>query len=194
MTFYYIMRAIVKVFSKLIYRIEIIGKENIEDSGKLIICSNHTHNFDPVILAIIYPRQIHFMAKKELFKNKFLDSVFSGLGAFPVDRKESDLSAIKNSLRVLKKDEVLGVFPEGTRVKEFDLENAKAGTALLSVKSRSPVLPVYIESNYKLFSKVKIYIGEPIEFCNYYGKKLDNGDYTFLSQEILKSIYSIKVN
>lgn len=194
MKFYTAIKSIVNILFKFIYRIEIIGEENIQGDKNLIICSNHIHVFDPIILAIIYPRQIHFMAKKELFENKFLNFIFKNLGAFPVSRKESDLSAIKNALRVLKKNNILGVFPEGTRVKEFDLKNAKAGTALLSVKSKSPVLPIYIESTYKLFSKIKIYIGEPMEFSEYYGKKLTNKDYTFISEEILKAIYSIKSN
>ena len=169
-------RAIVKVILKFIYRIEVIGKDNIEIDGKFILTSNHTHVFDPVILAVVFPRQIHFMAKKELFKNKILKFVFTKLGAFPVSRNETDLTAIKNALRLLKEDKILGIFPEGTRVKEFDIKNAKAGTALLSVKSKSPVLPIYIEGNFKIFSKIKVYIGKPIEFSDYYGKKLSNDE------------------
>lgn len=194
MRFYNTVKAIVNILFRIIYRIEVIGKENIVKEGKLIVCSNHTHNFDPVILAMIYPRQLSFMAKKELFKNKFFNFIFRKLGAFPVDRKEADLSAIKNALRVLKKDGVLGIFPEGTRVKEFNLDNVKPGTGLISVKSKSPILPIYIEGNYKIFTKLKVYIGKPIEFSDYYGKRLDNEDYALLSQEILKSIYSIKPN
>ncbi len=192
--FYSTIKAIVNVVFRLIYRIEIIGKENIEKDGKLILCSNHTNILDPVILAIIYPRQIHFMAKKELFESKILKLIFTKLGAFPINRKETDLSAIKSALRLLKEEKVLGVFPEGTRVKGFDLNNAKSGTALLSVKSQSPVLPIYIEGNYRIFTKLRVYVGESIEFTDYYGKRLNNEDYTFLSEKILKSIYSIKAN
>lgn len=194
MTFYNIVRGIVKVIFKIIYRIEVIGKENIDNQGKLIVCSNHSHIFDPILLAIIYPEQLHFMAKIELFKNKFLSYIFRKLGAFPISRKETDLSAIKNALRVLKQDKVLGIFPEGTRVTEFDLKNAKPGTALLSVKSKSPILPIYIEGNYKIFSKIRVYIGKPIEFSDYYGKRLNNEEYTLLGEEILKGIYSLKTN
>lgn len=192
--FYSTIKAIANVVFRLIYRIEIIGKENIEKDGKLIICSNHTNVFDPVILAMIYPRKIHFMAKKELFEYKILKLIFSKLGAFPINRNETDLTAIKSALRLIKEEKVLGVFPEGTRVKAFDLNNAKSGTALLSVRSQSPVLPIYIEGNYRIFTKLRVYIGEPIEFTDYYGKRLNNKDYTLLSQEILKSIYSIKAN
>ena len=96
------------------------------------------------------------MAKKEIFNNKILSFIVRRLGAFPVSRNEVDISAVKKSLKILKEDRVLGIFPEGTRVNKLDLNNAKAGVSLLAIRSKSPVLPVYIESNYKLFSKVKI--------------------------------------
>lgn len=132
------------------------------------------------------------MAKKELFQNKFLDYVFRKLGAFPVDRKESDISAIKNALRVLKNDGALGIFPEGTRVEEFNLDNVKSGTALISIKSKSRILPIYIEGNYKLFSKINVYIGEAIDFSDYYGQRLSSETYAELSKDVLKEIYTIK--
>lgn len=194
MKFYAIAKGIVNIVFKLIYKIKIYGKENILMEEKLIICSNHSHILDPVILAMIFPRQISFMAKKELFKNRILRYVFTKLGAFPVDRKESDISAIKNALRVLTKDGVLGIFPEGTRVSEFNLDNVKSGTALISIKSKSRILPIYIEGNYKFFSKINIYIGPHIDFSEYYGEKLDSEAYALLSKKVLKDIYTIKEN
>ena len=192
MSFYNIVKNIVGLFFKIIYRFKVEGKENITKDGKLIICSNHIHNLDPLILSIIYPRQINWMAKKQLFENKILSKILYKLGAFPVDRDEADLSTIKKSLKILKEDNILGIFPEGTRVKEINLNNAKAGVSLISIKSQTPVLPIFIESNYKLFSTIKVYIGEPLDFSDLYGEKLNKEDYLIASQKILKSIYSIK--
>lgn len=194
MNFYDVARGIVNILFKLIYRINVYGEDNILIDEKLIVCSNHSHVLDPVILAIIFPRQISFMAKKELFKNKFLNYIFTKLGAFPVNRKESDLKAIKNAFRVLKKDGVLGIFPEGTRVHEFNLDNVKSGTALISIKSQSRILPIYIEGNYKFFSKINVYIGEYIDFSEHYGQKLSSEEYSRLSKDVLKVIYNIKEN
>ena len=84
------------------------------------------------------------MGKKELFKNKFFNIFLNWLLVFPVDREVNDIGAVKKALRILKSGGVLGIFPEGTRVKEFNPENAKAGVALLALKSNSPVIPVYI--------------------------------------------------
>lgn len=192
MSFYNGVKSAAGIFLKIFYRINVYGKENINTNGNLIICGNHSHNLDPIFVSIAYPKQIYWMGKKELFVNKFLAKFFDKLGAFPVDREASDLSAIKNSLRILKRGEVLGIFPEGTRVKELNLDNAKAGIALISIKSKSPILPVYIESNFKLFSKVNIYFGEIIDFKDKYDTKLSTEEYTVLSREVLQSIYAIK--
>ena len=192
MDFYSVIRGIANLLFKLIYRINVYGEENVLMDEKLVVCSNHSNVLDPVVLAIVFPRKVSFMAKKELFQNKFLDYVFRKLGAFPVDRKESDISAIKNALRVLKNDGALGIFPEGTRVEEFNLDNVKSGTALISIKSKSRILPIYIEGNYKLFSKINVYIGEAIDFSEYYGQRLSSETYAELSKDVLKKIYTIK--
>ncbi|MEY8303106.1 lysophospholipid acyltransferase family protein [Anaerosalibacter bizertensis] len=190
--FYRLCYFIGNIVFRIIFRFKVTGKHNIPKEGKVILCSNHISDLDPLILGLAIPRNIRFMAKKELFENKFLGGLVNALGAFPVDREAADLSAIRNSLNVLKNDEVLGIFPEGTRVTEENIENAKPGIALISIKAKAPVIPIYIESKYKVFSKIKINIGEPIYFNEYYGKKLKTEDYKILSQEIMKSIYSLK--
>jgi 1-acyl-sn-glycerol-3-phosphate acyltransferase len=189
--FYNFAKGIIFIFQKLFFRIEIYGKENIPMSGKLILCSNHHSNWDPVTLAIFFPRQVHWMAKKELFKNKIFAKLLFSLGVFPVDREGNDLTAIKKSLRLLKEERVLGIFPEGTRVKYFNDDFIKSGLALIAVKSQSPVLPVYSEGNYKLFSKIKIIIGQPIYIELEDNAKLSNEKYTEISKDIMKKVYEL---
>lgn len=187
--FYNIVKVIANILLRIPYRIKVQGIENVPIEGKFVLCSNHANNLDPLFVSIVFPRQISWMAKKELFVNKFLSRFLTKLGAFPVDRGDSDISAIKNALRVLKSDGVLGIFPEGTRVKGYDIKNAKPGVALLTIKSKSNVVPVKIETNYKLFSSVKIIIGKPIDFS------LEDGqtkDYTEISKNILSSIYQLQ--
>lgn len=192
MKFYTFAKGAMNIVFNLIYRVKVYGKENIPMNEKLIVCSNHSHNFDPVLIGIILPREISFMAKKELFENKILKFILSKMGAFPVDREEADIKAIKNALRVLKQDGVLGIFPEGTRVEEFNLDNVKSGTALISIKAQARILPIYIEGTYKIFSKVSVHIGKAIDFSEYYGQKLDSEIYADLSKDVLREIYTIK--
>jgi 1-acyl-sn-glycerol-3-phosphate acyltransferase len=114
------------------------------------------------------------------------------LTAFPVDREGSDLSAIRNSIDILTKERILGIFPEGTRITKIDIESAKPGVSLIAYKSKSPVIPVYIESSYRIFSKVMIIIGKPISLYDSYDKKLKTEDHKNISKQILESIYSLK--
>ena len=192
MKLYKFVRGLARVIFKLIYRIRVHGKENIPGDGRLIIGANHSHVLDPVVLALAIPREISFMGKKELFENKFLNYIFTNIGAFPVDRDGTDIKAVKNSLRVLQNDGVLGIFPEGTRVTGYDEDNAKAGMAMISLRAKSVILPVYIESSYRIFSRIDVYIGEPIDLSEHYGERLSSEEYSKISKDILKKIYTIK--
>nr|WP_143582987.1 lysophospholipid acyltransferase family protein [Tissierella creatinophila] len=192
MLLYDILVNIAYILFSVIFRFKVIGKENIPLDGKLIVCSNHKNNLDPVIISIFFSRQICWMAKKEIFNNKLINFIARKVGAFPVNRDEVDIGAVKNALKILKEDRVLGIFPEGTRVKKMDLNNAKSGVSLLAIKSKSPVLPIYIESNYKLFSKIIIHIGEPLYLYKDIEGKLTPEQYSDLSKHILSQIYSLK--
>ena len=190
--FYTFIKFLANVIFRILFRVKTHGIENVPSEGKFILCSNHANNLDPVFVSMVMPRKISWMAKKELFKYKFISYLGYKLGAFPVDRNGSDVSAIKNALRVLKDDKVLGIFPEGTRVKKMDLEAAKPGVALLSIKSGADILPVLIDSNYKLFSKINIYIGKPMDIKNEDGSKPTTEEYLEKSQLVLKTIYGLK--
>ncbi len=192
MLFYKICKGICNVLFRIIFKFQVIGKEKIPAEGKIIMCANHINILDPITLAIAVPRPIRFMAKKELFKNKFLRWFIEKLGAFPVDREGSDLSAIRNSMKILRNEEILGIFPEGTRVKKPDIKNAKPGIALIAIKAQAPIIPIYIESEYKPFRKILVRIGDPIKVDKYHKQKMTTEDYKKLSEYIMHSIYSLK--
>lgn len=191
MSLYKFARNILTIIFKLIYRVNIYNIDNIPLKGNIIICSNHISNLDPITLAVSVPRQVHFMAKKELFKNKLLGRILKEVGAFPVDRQGTDLSAIKKSLKVLKDDNALGIFPEGTRVKKKEESKVKPGIAMISIKSKSPIIPIYIKSTYKLFTKIDVFIGSPIDLSNYKKSKLNIDEYKSLSNEVMDKIYKL---
>lgn len=190
--FYFTVRRIVGFFMKHIYRLEVHGRENIpKDSERLIICGNHKSNLDPVAISAIFERQIFWMAKKELFENKFLGVFLTKLGAFPIDRQGNDLAAIKKSLKILKNEDVLGIFPEGTRVKEADYTRIKSGIALIAQKTNSRVLPAYIEGDYKPFRKTSIYFREPVKINKEI--KYSPGELENISQDIMRIVYGDEV-
>lgn len=192
MGFYNIARIATKFYMNLMFKVTVIGRENVPTEGNYIICSNHKTQLDPVALGLVTDRQLFFMAKKELFeKNKCFGALLRMLGAFPVERESADVSAIKNAIRFLKKGELFAMFPEGTRTEQMDLNKAKAGISMISVKSKSPIIPVHIESEYKFRKPLKLTVGKPFDFKEYYGKKLDAEEYKELSKSILEAIYSL---
>lgn len=184
---YKILRILALIVFKILYRCEIVGLENMPDQGPFIIAANHKSNRDPLMISALVKPQIHWMAKKELYKNKFLAFFLTSLGAFPVDRQANDIKAVKTAMQILKSNQILGVFPEGTRVKEIDPSKVKSGVALLGHRTKSKIVPIYIEGNYKIFRKIKIHIRPSIDLSEY--KKLTQEEYHEISQEMMKIIY-----
>jgi 1-acyl-sn-glycerol-3-phosphate acyltransferase len=189
--FYTFAKVLFVFIFRLTLKVEVHGTENVPDDGKLVVCGNHQSNWDPLAIAAFFPRKISWMGKKELFENKILKTIVTWLGVFPVDRQIADVSAVKTALRILKDDRVLGIFPEGTRVSGYDPANAKSGVALLSMRANAPVLPVYVRSQYKLFSKLEIFIGKPENYAEQFPGKHDNEKYEEISQVILAKIYAL---
>jgi len=183
---------ILRILVFLIFNLKTHNAKTFNNSnGRYIICSNHISMIDPVTLAVSTKRKICFMGKKELFENKFLGYIFGKLGAFPVDRTGVSLSAIKNSLAVLNRDEILGIFPEGTRVKEYNEDNAKPGISMIAKKANSKVVPVYIKGQYKFRGRIDIYFGQEKDYFENYTGKVNTEKYTEVGKEILKDIYSL---
>lgn len=192
MSFYSICQKIVKCIFFPVYSVKVIGEENIPKDEGALICPNHFHWLDPVIVGVYLKREIRFMAKYELFQNKFLKKLLTSLGVFPVRRQEADLNAVKSTLKYLKEGQLVGLFPEGTRIKGGDFGKANPGVAMFSIKSGKPVIPVYIKANYKLFSRIKIIVGKPIDFSRYKKEKMTNQDYLELSQLVMDEIKKLK--
>ncbi|HEY49003.1 MAG TPA: 1-acyl-sn-glycerol-3-phosphate acyltransferase [Dehalococcoidia bacterium] len=124
------------------WRVE--GKENVPRTGPLIIVSNHLNLIDPPLLGASVPRRINFMAKQELFESTFSRLVVENYGAFPVRRGQLDRKAVRNALEQLHQGGVLGIFPEGKRSHDSQLQAAQLGASLLASRSGVPIVPVGI--------------------------------------------------
>lgn len=146
----------------------VTGLENLPGEGPVVLASNHLTNFDVFPMQLEIPRPLFFMAKSELHKNPILDVMLRYLGAFPVYRGEKDQWAIRHAEQVLEHDQVLAMFPEGTRSKGRGLRAGKTGAARLALHANCPILPVAVEGTHEMFKRfprrtpVKITIGEPI--------------------------------
>lgn len=187
---YRIIKGILKPIFYVFYNIKVEGTENLPLTGPLVICANHTSAIDPIILAVSLPYQIYSMAKVELFKNKLFGWFLKNVGVFPVKRGEADIKSIKTSLKLLKENKIMGIFPEGTRNKTGEIK-AEPGVAMIAIRAEAPVLPIAIVSEYKPFKKTVVKIGKTVPMDQYREQKLQNEDYQNISMDIMKYINEI---
>ncbi|WP_010650699.1 lysophospholipid acyltransferase family protein [Oceanobacillus massiliensis] len=172
MNLYKFAKSVVALILFPLYRIHVIGKENVPSKGPVIICSNHISNLDPPVVGITSPRDIHFMAKGELFEKPFLGKLLIGIQAFPVRRGLADRNALRRGLEILKDGETLGLFPEGTRSKTGELGKPLAGAGFFALRSKAAIIPCAIIGSYKPFKKTKVVYGKPISMDLYREAKL----------------------
>lgn len=193
---YRVLAAIVRPLVHIFYRLEVRGLENIPADGRCIICPNHTSNIDPVLLLVTLRRQIYFMAKAELFKNKLLAKFFRALGAFPVERGKGDGVAISEAENILRNGEQLGLFIEGARSKTGDFLRPRAGCAMIAYQTDSPIIPVCItgakEHKVKLLRKAILSIGKPISVAELNIKNETGKEFRDASRLIMERIKSLK--
>lgn len=188
--FYGSVKFILKPLFNLFYNVKVEGLEHIPAESGYIVCGNHAKAIDPILIGINVPQQVHFMAKCELFKNKMIGAVLNGLGAFPIKRGEADIKSIKTSLKLLQDQKNIGIFPEGTRNTSGELK-AEPGIAMLAIRSKRPVVPVAIKTNYKPFHKTSIVVGETIYLDEFFDRKLKSEDYMNISLNIMRKIKSL---
>ncbi len=184
-----LLKPVVKLFIQLRFRIEIIGLEHVPTQNALIVAANHVSNYDPVLLSCVLQRNIHFMAKAELFRNRFLKWFFTAVYAIPVDR-QSDIviRPVRQTLRIIDNGEVFGIFPEGKRCKNGELVQPKKGVAFIACKTNAPILPIAIIGVKKgVRTCIKIVIGPQVNVCH-----LDISDYSSLSQYVMNRIKELE--
>ena len=163
MTFYDFAKSVVYGIFKPWYRIEAIGLEHFPKEGGVLLCANHIHNFDPLVVGIMAPRPVHYMAKEELFSVPVLGNIVRKCNAFPVKRGFSDREALRTGLKLLKDGHVFGLFPEGKRSKTGEIGKGLSGAGFFALRTTALVVPCAIIGPYKSFRKLKIVYGQPID-------------------------------
>lgn len=165
---YSIAKIILKVLFAIGLRMRVEGAENIPAEGPLVIASNHLSVLDPPVIGVASTRKVHFMAKQELFV-PILGDLYKILGAFPVRRGGADRAAIKHGIDILKNNQVLAIFPEGTRSKTGKLGKAEPGALMMASKALATIVPCCVvgtdfRRQGKIWPKVTVRFGKPIYF------------------------------
>lgn len=190
MKFYRAMRFLFYWPVRLLFRIRVIHPERVPAGGGYIVACNHITLADPVALAMVIKKPVHYMAKAELFEVPVLKQLVTLLGAIPVNRQKPELSTIKRCIQVLKQGGVLGMFPQGTRVREEDAAGARSGVAMIAAKAKAGILPVFITAkNNRLrpLRRTTVVVGEFIPFD---GMDFSNGSqsYADISGMVIETI------
>ena len=142
--FYYFGRFLIRITVFLFTSTRVTGKKNLPKKGALLVVANHLSLADPPLLGACLSRKAIFMAKEELFRSKFLRYFIRGFGAFPVHRGQLDRKSFRHAEGVLERDFVLVMFPEATRSKDARLQPAYSGSAMIALRSGTPIIPVGI--------------------------------------------------
>ncbi len=200
--FYWVLKTVVLgPILKLLFRPWVEGEENIPEDGAAIFASNHLSFSDSIFLPLVVPRRMTFLAKSDYFdgrgiKGKLTAAFFKGVGQLPVDRsggKASD-AALRSGLKVLRRGELLGIYPEGTRSPDGRLYRGRTGVARMALEGKVKVLPVAMIGTDKAqptgkklpkVMRIGVKIGKPLDFSRYEGMEDDRFVLRSITDEIM---------
>lgn len=185
-----IVRGAIYLWCKIYYKAEVRGLENIPKDGPLIFCGNHRTYLDPPLIVATAKRDMRFLAKEELAKNPFLNTLKWVFEAILVKRDEKDVTAIKETLKTLKSGKCIALFPEGTRNGLEKGEKVKDGVAFFAVRTGAQIVPCGIKGGTKENRKVTITYGKPLDYSQYKGNK-DKEVLEKITQEVMENIIEL---
>ncbi|MFH1379583.1 MAG: lysophospholipid acyltransferase family protein [bacterium] len=169
------------------WRLRITGSEHVPKQGPVIIASHHRSNADPPVVGSSIFREVHFVAKEELFKIPVLKRLILWVNGLPIKRGRQDLKAFKKAIQLLKDGKVLLMFPEGHRNPRDSFLRPKPGVGFLAGYTEVPVVPVFVVNTEKIlfFKKICVYFGKPMYFKGEH-------DYRKIAQQVMEGIQELK--
>ncbi|MGC4979747.1 MULTISPECIES: lysophospholipid acyltransferase family protein [unclassified Streptomyces] len=206
--FYYVLKyVLLGPLLRLVFRPRIEGLEHVPSSGRAIVAGNHLSFADHFLMPAILKRRITFLAKAEYFtgpgiKGRLTAAFFRSIGQIPVDRsgKEAGQAAIREGLGVLTKDELLGIYPEGTRSHDGRLYKGKVGVAVMALRAQAPVVPCAMIGTFEAqppgrklprIHPVVIRFGKPLDFSRYAGMEGEKAILRAITDEIMYAILAL---
>lgn len=170
---YELLRRVVQLIGVLFYRVRHYGVRRIPASGGVLVVANHQSHFDPPLVGMASPRRMNYLARESLFRFAPFRWLIQSLDAIAIDREGLGLNGIKESLRRLKRGEMVVIFPEGTRTPDGRIQPFRPGFTTLAVRSDAAILPVAIDGAFQVWPRwrrlphltgeIRVLYGEPIE-------------------------------
>lgn len=153
-------------------RMVVEGEQNVPSTGSSLLVSNHLSSLDPFAIGIACHRKLHFLGKQEIFRIPVLSYFIRQWGAIPLDRHATDLTAMREAVKVIRRGEILGIFPEGTRSSSGELQRFREGAAKIAVRFGLPIIPVGVIGTHAALPRgawfprpvpVRLRFGEPFQ-------------------------------
>ncbi len=195
---YYITRFTLYCMAVPLFRFTAHGMRHIPERGRIILASNHASNLDPLFVGVAAPRRINYLAKKELFSNRLFGFILRKIcSALPVDRDQMDRTTLREIFRLLEHEEMMLVFPEGTRTHDGRLGEAKLGVGLIAHHAKATVIPAYVRGSYEILprhakrihlNRCEVSFGPPVELDALYRQGKSKEVYKRIGDRIMESI------
>jgi 1-acyl-sn-glycerol-3-phosphate acyltransferase len=180
---------------RVLFGFLVTGREKIPMTGGVIIASNHISYCDPPVVGSGVPREVHFLAKEELFRNRLFGWLIGKYNAIPLRRSVGDVGALKKAVDLLKHGRAVLMFPEGTRSLTGKLLKPKPGVGMIAALTSAPVVPVYVKGTNRLRdallrrTRLEVVFGDPVEPVEGDGgRAAGKADYGFITQEVMRRI------
>jgi 1-acyl-sn-glycerol-3-phosphate acyltransferase len=165
-------QALSRAGANCFWKFRVFGLENIPRTGGVLLASNHQSFLDPVLVAMVLSREMHFMARRTLFRNPVLRVIIVGYNAFAIDRDSADVKGVKSAIARLEAGNILLVFPEGTRTGDGSIGRMKPGIGVLAERAAVPIVPVLIEGAHEVWprnrrfprlGRISMVFGKPLD-------------------------------
>ena len=200
--FYWLVCTVVRLMLRVWNRFQIHNPENVPSVGGCIIASNHVSYLDPPAVAVgIKHRVVHFMARDTLFVKPLAGWFLTHVEVMPMDRTRGDVGALRKGIGLLKSGKVLGLFPEGTRSPNGEIQKAKGGIGFLISKAGVQVVPAYVDGSFHAFPKgakrvkrgrVRVFYGKPIEPSEFAALGTERDSYDRIGELVMSRIAALK--
>ena len=162
---YAFLKGVSQVVFHTVMPVKFHNREKLDRDPPYVMIANHRHALDPIVMAMgVRKHQVVFLGKKELGKNKLVRQILLRGHTILVDRHNTDMEAMRACMKAIRMKKILVIFPEGTRHHEGQMQQIENGTALIAMRSKSPVIPVYFQQKLRLFHLTHVYVGDPIPY------------------------------
>ena len=155
--FWWLSQGLSRAFANMFWKFRVFGLENLPREGGVLLASNHQSVLDPVLVAMVLPREMHFMARRTLFRNPVFRAIIVSYNAFAIERDTADVKGVKTAIARLEAGNILLVFPEGTRTENGEIGRMKPGIGMLAERAAVPIVPVLIQGAYEALGKGRLF-------------------------------------